>query len=130
MDVLANMLVALKNAGKAKKPLVTVPFSQFKVSVAKALLENGYITSYEKRDRKVGGDVLLLTVKYAQSGSSIINDIKRISKPSRRMYVGTKQLGPVRQGSGHIFLSTPKGVLSNVEAARQHVGGEVLFEIW
>ncbi len=130
MYPLANMLVSLKNAGNAKKEKLELPYSQFKCAVAKALLEAGYITSYEKRERKVGGAVLVLVVKYTQNGSARISDVKCISKPSCRIYRGAKELGPVRQGYGHRFLSTPKGILSHVEAIAQHVGGEVLFEIW
>lgn len=130
MDILQNMLISLKNAGNAGKPTVLIPHSAFKAAVAKALFDNGYIASYEKRSRQTGGDVLMLGVKYKETGKPKINDIARISKLSRRVYAGVKELRPVRQGHGHIFLSTPKGILSNVEAARQHVGGEMLFEIW
>jgi small subunit ribosomal protein S8 len=130
MDILQYMLISLKNAGNAGKPSIIVPHSAFKAAVAKALFENGYIASYEKRPRQKGGDVLLLGVKYKESGSPKISNVQRISKLSRRVYAGVKELRPVRQGHGHVFLSTPKGILSNVEAARQHVGGEMLFEIW
>jgi small subunit ribosomal protein S8 len=130
MDTIANMLVAIKNAGNAKKQNLTVPFSNLNAAIAKALFDQGYIASYEKRERKVGGNLLLIGLKYTEAGSHRIHDVSRVSKPSRRVYAGVGDLSMVRQGHGHRFLSTPKGILSNVDAARQHVGGEVLFEIW
>ncbi len=130
MDVLANMLNSIKNAGHAHRPTVLVPYSQFKHAVARALHAEGYIAGFEKRPRTKGGDLLEITVKYFDDGAPRVSNLRRISKSSRRIYAGSAELQPVRQGYGHLFVTTPKGIMTSTAARKAHVGGEVLFEIW
>lgn len=130
MDTLANMLNTIKTGGFARKDSVEVPFSNYKAAVAKALLDAGYIAGYEKASRTKGGDKLVISLAYGPKGEAKVQHIKRISKPSRRLYAGAKDLRPVKSGFGKVFLSTPKGVVCNETARKEHVGGELLFEIW
>lgn len=130
MDVLANMLITIKNGGNAQKDFVHVPFSGFKQSVAKALFDKGYIAGYEKKDRNRGADVIAIELKYGKDSKPRVLNVKRVSKPSCRVYGSTKDIYQVKEGRGDLFLSTPKGVLSGDEAKKEQVGGELLFEIW
>jgi small subunit ribosomal protein S8 len=131
MYPLADMLTAVKNAGFARKSETTVPYSQFKHAVARALHTAGYITSYEKKTREKGGDVLTVGISFREDGRTPrITDIHHISKPSRRVYGSADRMRSVRQGAGLMFISTPKGIMTSMEAKKAHVGGELLFEIW
>lgn len=129
MDVIANMLNTIKNGGLAHKETVLIPFSSYKTAIAKALLDAGYIAGYQKRDRVRGAQLLEVTLAYTPAGKSKVTDIKRISKPSRRMYLSAKNIRPVKNGYGHVFVSTPKGILTGQQAYKEHVGGELLFQI-
>lgn len=128
MDHVANMLTSIKNGGQAKKELVHVPYSQFKASIANLLFSKGFIKSYAKKDRKTG-PVLEIGIHYV-NGKPRVNDAQRVSKLSRRLYMGVKDLKPVRQGHGSLVLSTPKGILTDEDARKEQVGGEALFKIW
>jgi small subunit ribosomal protein S8 len=105
-----------------------MPYSKFLASIAKALFDAGYIASYSKKTAK-GHNVLELGIAYVGDRPRI-NDVKRISKLSRRMYLGSKDIHTVKNGHGILVLSTPKGILTGDQAKSEHVGGEVLFEIW
>jgi small subunit ribosomal protein S8 len=127
MDPIANMLVALKNAGAVKKASVIVPHSKMKEAIASLLKEEGYIKTY-----KVDGDVkktLELVLEY-KGNTPRVTDVKRISKSSKRIYAGVKDIAPVKYGHGLRVLSTPKGIMSDKLARKEMVGGEVLFTIW
>lgn len=128
MDKIADMLIAIKNAGNAGKETLTVPYSVYKADIARALFGEGYIKSYSQKKMKKG-DRLEIDVMYKKDGSPRITHVKRISKPSRRLYTGVKGIRPVKQGTGALFLSTPKGILTGVNAKKEMVGGEMLFEI-
>jgi small subunit ribosomal protein S8 len=128
MDPVAEMLTTIKNGGSAKKEFVYVPYSNFKNAIASVLFENGYVKSYVKKDR-VKGAVLEIGIQYVNEKPRV-QDVKRISKLSRRMYKRVKDLKPVKQGYGALILSTPKGVLTDKQARKEQVGGEALFEIW
>jgi small subunit ribosomal protein S8 len=128
MDHISNMLITMKNGGSAKKEFVYIPYSNLKAAIASKLFDKGYIKSYTKKKRKKG-DVLEIGVQYV-GGNPRINDVQRISKLSRRLYVGVKDLQLVRQGYGALILSTPKGILTDEEARKEQVGGEALFKIW
>ncbi len=130
MDIVGNMLTIIKNGGNAHKDVVHVPFSQYKTAIAKALLDAGYISGYEKKERKKGGDILEVSLAYNAQGSPKIQEVKRISKPSRRIYTAAKNITLVKNGFGKMFISTPKGILTGEDAYKEHVGGEVLFELW
>ena len=129
MDVVANMLNGIKNAGRVGKAEFSVPYSKFKAAIVHKLFETGYVTSHEKG---VQGKIptLKIGLAYNEDGKHKINDIKQVSKQSRRIYYGVKDIKPVKNGRGVLFLSTPKGILSGDEAREQQVGGEALFLIW
>lgn len=132
MDPISNMLVQIKNAQLVRHEQVVIPFSKMKFEIASILKNTGYLADVErkkKKGRKSEHEYLALTLKYEDSQSAI-NGIKIVSRPSRRMYIGAKDIRLVRSGYGLAILSTPKGIMSSKEARKQNVGGEVLFEIW
>jgi len=128
MDKIADMLVAIKNAGNVGKETVQVPYSRLRSDIARALFQSGYIKSYTKKGA-TKGDVLEIDLLYKKNGEPRIHHIKRVSKPSRRLYIKAKDIYPVKNGFGDVFISTPKGILSGKEAKKEMVGGEILFEI-
>lgn len=128
-DVIGDFIVRLKNGGAVGKQSISVPFSSFKAAIAEKLKDAGYIKGVEKRGKKVK-KTLEITLKYNEEGKHVINGVKRVSKPGRRMYASVLEIHPVRYGHGALFLSTPKGVLTEKEARKERVGGEALFEIW
>lgn len=128
MDKLANLIISLKNGGNAGKESVMVPATKLSAEVAKTLFKAGFIASYAKKSR-AKGDVLELGVSYV-NGKPRINDVKRVSKSSCRVYFGVQDIKLVKNGRGLLVLSTPKGILTGDEARKEHVGGEALFEIW
>lgn len=128
-DPISNMIISLKNAALVSKDTVVVPFSGVKLAIAECLKTHGYIEQASKKTEKKNRSVIELRLKYTTGGAAI-HDVKRISKPSRRMYIGVKDLHPVKHGYGITVLSTPKGILSDKEAKKQQVGGEALFMIW
>ncbi len=128
MDKIADMLVIIKNGGQAGKVSVEVPHSRLRSDIARALFQAGYIKSYSKKRAKKG-DRLEIELLYKKDGSPRISYVKRVSKPSRRLYVGVKGIYKVKNGFGDLFLTTPKGILTGEEARKEMVGGEILFEI-
>jgi small subunit ribosomal protein S8 len=128
MDHIANMLIQLKNAGTARKPHVVVSFSNIKLAIAKLLEREGYVASVSETKT---GSVPAIKIDLAyKDREHRIHDVKRISKLSRRMYSKVSDLRPFKYGHGMVVLSTPKGILSDKEAKKEMVGGEVLFSIW
>ena len=128
MDSIADTIIQIKNASTAGKETITIPHSKFRYSVAEALLKEGYIASVEQKTRKQK-KILEIGIAY-KNGKPRIENIKKISKFSRRIYSRAKNLWSVRRGYGDLFLSTPKGVFTAKEAKKKNVGGEVLFEVW
>ena len=129
MDQIANMLITMKNASMVSKETVVVPFSKFKYAIAQCLKDQGFITNVSKKTEKNNVPVLEIELAYTPDGAKI-HDVKRISKQSRRMYTGVKELRPVKNGHGITVLSTPKGILSDKQARKEMVGGEILFTMW
>ena len=123
------MLIRIKNAGMVQKDQVVLPYSKIKHAIANALVKSGYLVSAEKTGKKVGKS-LELVLKYGDNKKHAIRGVKRISKPSRRMYVGAKEIRPVLHGAGTLVLSTPKGILTGKDARTAGVGGEALFMIY
>ena len=99
------------------------------MAVAEKLKDAGFVTAVEKKGKKIK-KTLDVTLKYDESGKHVIQDVKRISKPGRRMYKGVLDIHSVRYGHGALILSTPKGIKTDKEARKEMVGGEALFEIW
>lgn len=129
MDTISNMLITMKNASMVSKPVVVVPFSKLKYAIAQCLKEQGFIANASKKTEKNNISVLEIELLYT-NGESKIHDVKRMSKQSRRMYTGVKELRSVKNGHGITVLSTPKGILSDKQARKELVGGEVLFTMW
>lgn len=128
-DTIGDFIVRLTNAGAVHAASVALPYSAFKMAVAEKLKDAGYVAAVEKKGKKVR-KTLDVTLKYDEAGKHVIQGVKRISKPGRRMYKSTREIMPVRYGHGALILSTPKGVLTDKEARKAQVGGEALFEIW
>jgi small subunit ribosomal protein S8 len=129
-DPLADMLTRLRNANKAKHEKVDVPASNLKAQVARILKDEGYIKNYKViKDGKQG--LLRIYLKYeGETKKQIINGVKIISRPGLRRYVQKDQIPPVLRGLGLSVLSTSKGVLTDKEARKLNVGGELLCSIW
>jgi len=123
-----DLLTRIKNAQQAKKEIIKVPFSNMDLAVALILVRTGYLESVEKKGR-LPKRVIEIKLKYDQ-GRGAVNGVKFLSKPSRRLYFGYKDLRSVKKNYGLSVLSTPKGIMTNREARREKVGGELLFEIW
>ena len=118
-----DVLVKIKNAQRADKEVVKVQYSTMDMAIIELLAKHKYVDSVTKKGR---APKRIIEIKL----NGGLNDFKFISKPSRRLYFGYKDLHAVRQGYGVSVLSTPKGILTNREARKEKVGGEVLFEIW
>jgi small subunit ribosomal protein S8 len=128
-DPIADMLTRIRNAGKAKFGSVDIPGSKLKTELAKVLKDEGYIRNYKfVKDDKQG--ILRVYLKYGQRERNVIFGIERVSKPSRRVYVGSKDIKPVLNGMGIAILSTSRGIMSDRTARRENVGGEVLCNVW
>jgi small subunit ribosomal protein S8 len=128
-DPVGDFIVRLTNAGAIKKAAVSVPFSAFKMAIAEKLKESGFVSNIEKKGKKVK-KTLDVTLKYNPDGSHMIQGVKRISKPGRRIYRSVLEIVPVRYGKGALILTTPKGIMTDKEAKKEKIGGEALFEIW
>jgi len=127
-DPISDMLIRIKNAGAAGKQTVVIPYSKFKFSIANALLREGYIVGVNRKGRGVKRQ-LEVGLGYDEKKPKI-KGIERVSKLSKRIYFGVRDLKPVRQGYGHILLSTPKGVMTGKQAKKEKIGGEALFKVW
>lgn len=127
-DSISNFIIKLKNGGIAKQETVFFPYSKLVNAVAEVLKSEGFIAEIDKKGKKVSKSIEL-TLRYVD-GQSAIKGVKRVSKPSKRIYYGTQALRPVRNGFGRLILSTPKGILTDKQARKEKIGGEALFEIW
>lgn len=128
MDQLSNMIIMMKNASLANKESVVFPFSNLKNAILVCLEKEGYIKSFSKKTRK-GFPVLEVELLYVDKTPKI-KEVERISKQSRRVYFGMRDINKVKGGFGILVLSTPKGILSGRDARKEQVGGEALFKIW
>lgn len=122
------MLIMMKNGNLAGKESVFIPCSKIKNAIAECLKKEGYISNVSKKVKK-DQPVLEIELIYTNKKPKI-TEVQRISKQSRRVYFGVKDIHSVRNGSGLLVLSTPKGILSGKEARKQQVGGEALFRLW
>jgi small subunit ribosomal protein S8 len=128
-DPIADMLTRIRNGAGARKASVDVPWSRHKEAIAHVLVEEGYLA--EAAMVKEGQfPTLRLGLRYDQTRRSVISGIRRVSRPSLRVYVGSDEIPSVRRGLGVSILSTPNGILPDREARRQGVGGEVICQIW
>lgn len=128
MDPISNMLIMMKNASLAGKENTIFPYSKMKMSILECLKKEGYVADIAKKVRK-DHPVIEVTLMYTDNQPKI-SDVERVSKQSRRVYFGMKDIHTVKGGSGLLVLSTPKGILSGKNARKEQVGGEALFKIW
>ena len=127
-DPIADMLTRIRNANSARHESVNVPASKLKLAIAKILFEEGYIKSYQFIEDGNQG-VIKITLKYLGK-EKVITGLRRVSKPGLRMYVGADDLPKVLRGLGIAIVSTSKGVMTDKQARKEHVGGEVLAYVW
>ncbi|MBO5852016.1 MAG: 30S ribosomal protein S8 [Clostridia bacterium] len=128
-DTIADMLTRIRNALVVKHESVEVPASKIKKEIARILLQEGYITSYDVVEDGVQGKIVI-TLKYGPNGERVISGLKRVSKPGLRIYTGCDELPKVLGGLGIAIISTSKGVMTDKEARKSNHGGEVLAYVW
>ena len=128
-DTIADMLTRIRNASSAKHDSVDIPASNVKKAIAQILLDEGYIQSFTVEDDGKQG-VIHIVLKYGQNKSQIITGIRRVSKPGLRIYTNVEDMPKVKKGLGIAILSTSKGIMTDKEARKANVGGEVLAFVW
>lgn len=128
-DVIADMLTRIRNANAAKHETVDVPNSNLKRSIAQILVDEGYIKGFEVVENGNQG-IIRITLKYGPNKQRIIQGIKRVSKPGLRIYARSDEIPQVMRGLGVAIVSTSKGIMTDREARKANVGGEVLAFIW
>jgi small subunit ribosomal protein S8 len=129
MDSIADMLVRLNNALRVKKETVEMPHSRLKEAIGKLMLAEGYIEKCEVLTR-LNKKQLRFGLKYNAAKRSVLEGVKRVSRPGRRVYVGADRIPRIRSGFGTAIISTPKGLLTDHAARQQKIGGEVICYIW
>jgi len=137
-DPIADMLNRIRNAQAVSKETVVIPFSNLKYEIAKILEKQKLVGKIEKKGRK-SRKIIEIALKYLltsatpkalQAGPPVISHLRRISKPGQRIYTSAKEIKPIREGYGILIVSTPKGLMTNKEAKRKKLGGEIICEIW
>jgi len=128
-DPVADFLTRIRNAQRAHHQKLDVPASKLKAEIARILKEEGYIANYKAAEEE-GRRVLRVYLKYGPNNESVIRDVKRISKPGCRVYIGRDEIKRVQGGLGISIMTTPKGVMTGRQARRENVGGEILCEVW
>ena len=128
-DSIADMLTRIRNAQTAKHESVSVETSKMKKTIAQILLDEGYIASFEEVENGKFTN-LVINLKYVNKNQRVITGLKRISKPGRRIYAGAQDLPKVLNGLGIVIVSTSKGVMTDREARKLGIGGEVLAYVW
>lgn len=130
-DPIADMLTRIRNAVRIEHPNVQMPLSNVKRGLAEVLKREGYIWDWsEQQEEDRPFKQLTIELKYGPNGERVIQNIKRISKPGRRVYSRANQLRPILNGLGISVISTSRGVISDREARQKNLGGEVLCEVW
>ena len=128
-DPIGDMLTRIRNAQMRGKSTVSTPASKLRIWVLDVLADEGYIRGYEKTSSDDGHGAIEISLKYFD-GIPVIRELKRISKPGRRVYLGVKDIPQVRQGLGVSIVSTPQGVMSDANARAKNVGGEVICTVF
>jgi len=129
-DPISDMLTRIRNASKARHARVELPASKLKIEIARVLKEEGFISTYKVVDESKTRKALRVFLKYTPDRRSVISDVRRVSKPGSRRYVGALEIRGVYGGLGVSILSTPRGVMTGRAARKQRLCGEVLCEIW
>jgi len=128
-DPIADMLTRIRNASRAKHPRVDLPSSKMKIEIARILKDEGYLSNFKVVDEK-GKKTLRVFLRYTQDRRSVITDLKRVSRPGSRRYVGKFGIRAVMGGMGVSILSTPRGLMTGHAARKEGIGGELLCEVW
>ena len=128
-DPIADMLTRIRNANSAKHDTVDIPASKMKKAIAQILVDEGYIKSFKVIDDEKQG-VIRVTLKYGEGKSQVITGLRRVSKPGLRIYSNVEDMPKVMTGLGVAIISTSKGIMTDREARKQNVGGEVLAFVW
>ncbi len=129
MDQIADMITRIKNAQDVKKESVIFPYSKIKFEIATLLEKEGFLKSVSKKGKKITKFIEAELV-YEADGSPKVQGVARVSKLSKRVYQKAKDLRSVKYGTGLMILTTPKGIMTNRDAKKEKVGGELLFKIW
>jgi len=131
-DTIADMLTRIRNANQMRYEEVRVPSSKIKAEIARILKEEGFVKDYkiEKSDENSVQDTIVLTLKYTDKKERVITGLKRISKPGLRVYAKNDEIPKVLNGLGIAIISTSKGIMTDKEARKENIGGEVLAYIW
>lgn len=127
-DYIADLIIRIKNGSDAGKRIVVFPHSKFSESILRSLLKAGYIQSVDVKGKDIG-KILEIELLY-KDGNPRVRGVQRISHLSKRVYQRSKDIRSFKNGFGNVVYSTPKGIMTDVEARKQNVGGEVLFKIW
>lgn len=127
-DPIADMLTRIRNALSVRSSVVRIPFSNLKYTIAKILKNEGFIGSVERLDREPR--YFIVRIEYGKEHETALRDLQRVSKPGRRVYVSKEELPRVLNGQGIAILSTSSGLMTDKEARKRKVGGEVLCEVW
>jgi len=128
-DPVADFLTRIRNSIRARHQKLDVPASKLKAEIARILKEEGYIANY-KATEEDGHKIIRVYLKYTAANEAVIRDLKRVSRPGCRVYVGRDEIRRVQGGLGICILTTPKGVMTGRQARRESVGGEILCEVW
>ena len=129
MDPIADMLTSIRNAQAARKETVSVPYSKIKMEIAKVLAKEKFIKEADHKGKKIN-KIIDIVLNYDSLNRPAITSLKRVSKPSRRIYSPSSKIKKIRQGFGFQILSTPRGILSGKDARREKIGGEVICEVY
>lgn len=128
-DQISDMLIRIKNAQAVKKESANIPYSKLKMEIAKILQINGFIKDFSKKGKK-NNRIINIFLFYDKEGQGRISGLRRVSKLSKRIYRSATMLRPIKRGVGLAVISTSKGLMTDKEARRKKIGGEVFFEIW
>lgn len=127
-DQIADLITRIRNASMVGKNQISVPTSKLKVAIVEVLVKSGYLDSFRIKDAKPRG---ILNIIITQTGTTPrINEIKKVSKPGRRVYVSANEIPTVKSGRGTVIISTPKGLMTGRDAKKNRLGGEVLIQVW
>ena len=129
-DIIADSLTRIRNAAQRKLDTTTLMHSNMIESIVKIFVEKGYLESYQVNDEGNNKKTITVVLKYDDNGKSVINEVKKISKPGRRIYQGKEDIKRFKNGYGTLVVSTSQGVLPNDEAFKRGIGGEVICSIW
>ena len=129
-DPIADMLTRIRNANSSKHKTVDIPASKMKLAIADILFQEGYIKSFEEIKEENNQGIIRITLKYTEKGKKVIDGLKRISKPGLRVYASKDELPRVLNGLGIALISTSKRIMTDKEARKEGLGGEVLAYVW